>query len=200
MAKAAFELEANCRWVLTGTPIQVSIPPPRRDKGWSLYVNMTDLSLVGVPIQNKIDDLFSLVKFLRVDPFCEYDWFNRIILRPIKNAEMKGFEHLQLLVRFHCLRRTKDQKARPMLGMTQRSWARVKLADTSPGASFEGCDGVMEKGLSMVSDLSVVQVKFADGSMRSLVTLPPKMSSVLTVDLHPEDKSAYDALYHFTRK
>lgn len=80
-AKAAFALKSERRWCVTGTPIQ-----------------------------NKLDDLFSLLHFLKVEPYGEYSWWNKIIIRPIKNRDDKGFSKLQSILDAILLRRTKDQK------------------------------------------------------------------------------------------
>ena len=50
--------------------------------------------LTGTPIQNKLDDLFSLVKFLRVQPWEEQKWFDEIITKPVKAGDPKGFLRL----------------------------------------------------------------------------------------------------------
>ncbi len=82
-ARAAFALKARSRWVLSGTPIQ-----------------------------NKLDDLFSSLRFLRAAPFNEFDWFNRLVLRPIKYRDVAGVERLHTILGFTCLRRMKDQQVR----------------------------------------------------------------------------------------
>eukprot|EP01130_Rhizamoeba_saxonica_P018421 TRINITY_DN9210_c0_g1_i1.p1 TRINITY_DN9210_c0_g1~~TRINITY_DN9210_c0_g1_i1.p1 ORF type:complete len:829 (-),score=168.41 TRINITY_DN9210_c0_g1_i1:45-2531(-) len=79
-AKAAFSLSAERRWAVTGTPIQ-----------------------------NKLDDLFSLFHFLRVDPYGDIEWWNNIILKPIKSRDEKGFIRLQTILQDILIRRTKDQ-------------------------------------------------------------------------------------------
>lgn len=44
--------------------------------------------LTGTPITNKIDDLMSLFKFIHVEPFDDKVWFNRCFSRPIKNSDV----------------------------------------------------------------------------------------------------------------
>ena len=85
-AAAAFRLKARSRWVLSGTPIQ-----------------------------NKLDDLFSSLRFLRAAPFDEFDWFNRLVLRPIKYRDMDGVSRLHTILGFTCLRRMKDQQVRDLI-------------------------------------------------------------------------------------
>mgnify|MGYP002803377023 FL=1 len=99
-AQAIFQLvEAECKWCLTGTPIQ-----------------------------NSAEDLYALARFLKLEPFDHFDWFNRTILRPLKNRDVVGFERLQVVLRSWCLRRTKDQritdadgKQRPLLLLPSKS-------------------------------------------------------------------------------
>jgi len=75
-AKAACALDSQYRWCLSGTPIQ-----------------------------NKIDDIFSIIKFLRVDTWCEYFLWNTYINKHVSNDE--SFELLRNILRPILLRRTK---------------------------------------------------------------------------------------------
>jgi len=61
--------------------------------------------LSGTPIQNKIDDIFSIIKFLRVDTWGEYFLWNTYINKHVSNDE--SFELLRNILRPILLRRTK---------------------------------------------------------------------------------------------
>lgn len=74
--KAARDLEATRRWCVTGTPIQ-----------------------------NSLDDLLSLLKFLHLQPFCQQAVFERDILSPMRTGNTNAFQNLKLLLRAICLRR-----------------------------------------------------------------------------------------------
>ncbi|KAJ3724629.1 SNF2 family N-terminal domain-containing protein [Lentinula raphanica] len=82
MSQAVCALEAERRWVLTGTPI---INSPR--------------------------DLGSLLTFLRIcHPLNDEDFFKRLLLRPLKAGDPSGAELLRALMSHICLRRTKEMQ------------------------------------------------------------------------------------------
>ena len=62
--------------------------------------------LTGTPVQNSLQDLFSLTKFLRFAPFDEQTTVNKHILRPLQQRDRKGLENLRLVMQAFCLRRT----------------------------------------------------------------------------------------------
>lgn len=42
-------------------------------------------------------------------------------------------------------------------------------------------------------------MRFVDGSMRPLISLPPKTLNVVPVEMSKADREAYDALFYFAR-
>lgn len=68
------------------------------------------MALTGTPIQNKIDDVWALFKFLRISPIDEKDIFTKFISAPCKTGEQIGLARLQLVMRCCTLRRTKETK------------------------------------------------------------------------------------------
>jgi DNA repair protein RAD5 len=57
MAQAAFRLRALCRWCVTGTPLQ-----------------------------NSVDELYSLIRFLRVDPWSSWSAWKKAVTLPLESA------------------------------------------------------------------------------------------------------------------
>lgn len=74
--KASAELKADRRWCLTGTPIQ-----------------------------NSLEDLRSLLKFLQLEPFANRSMFEKHILEPLRSDSSDGFRNLKILLGAICLRR-----------------------------------------------------------------------------------------------
>ena len=64
--------------------------------------------VTGTPLQNKLDDLFSLLKFLQMSPFDNAVWWRDLILRPLRAADLRGPARLAAILRMCCIRRTKD--------------------------------------------------------------------------------------------
>ncbi|PRQ36459.1 putative DNA helicase chromatin remodeling SNF2 family [Rosa chinensis] len=88
-AQAVFTLSSHCRWCLTGTPIQ-----------------------------NNLEDLYSLLCFLHVEPWCNWAWWNKLIQRPYEIGDPRGLRLIKAILRPLMLRRTKETKdkvGRPIL-------------------------------------------------------------------------------------
>ena len=66
-------------------------------------------AVTGTPVQNRLDDLGALIKFLRVYPFNEKGGFSQFILSPFKNSDPEILPKLRLLVASITLRRLKDR-------------------------------------------------------------------------------------------
>ncbi|KAH7885941.1 SNF2 family N-terminal domain-containing protein [Phlebopus sp. FC_14] len=69
------------------------------------------LCLTGTPVQNKLDDVFALIKFLRLDPFDDKNIWTEFIGTPVKYGQSLGVARLQTIMKCITLRRTKETKA-----------------------------------------------------------------------------------------
>ncbi|KAK4482804.1 hypothetical protein RD792_009974 [Penstemon davidsonii] len=88
-AQAAFGLSSYSRWCITGTPIQ-----------------------------NDLEDLYSLLCFLQVEPWCNWAWWSKLIQRPYDNGDHRSLKLVKGILRQLMLRRTKeskDKEGRPIL-------------------------------------------------------------------------------------
>lgn len=80
MTKAAYEIRSHYRWCLTGTPMQ-----------------------------NNLDELQSLIKFLRIQPYSEMSSWKESISGPMKNGRGNlAMRRLQVFLKAFMKRRTKD--------------------------------------------------------------------------------------------
>uniref|UniRef100_A0AAV2JHR4 Helicase-like transcription factor n=1 Tax=Knipowitschia caucasica TaxID=637954 RepID=A0AAV2JHR4_KNICA len=104
MSKAALELKASRRWILSGTPIQ-----------------------------NSVKDLWTLLAFLRLKPFDVKEWWNRVIQRPVLRGDRTGLQNLQTLVKYITLRRTKTSEVngRPLVVLPEKT-VFVEQVELSP--------------------------------------------------------------------
>lgn len=81
-SKACYEIHATHRWVLTGTPIV-----------------------------NRLEDLFSLVHFLKVEPWSNFSYWKTFITVPFESGDyIKALDVVQTVLEPLVLRRTKDMK------------------------------------------------------------------------------------------
>lgn len=88
-ARAAFHLEADRRWVLTGTPIQ-----------------------------NRLTDLYSLLRFLRVEPWGDVSFFHSFLAKPFASQNARALDIVQAILSSVLLRREKtsrDRDGRPIV-------------------------------------------------------------------------------------
>jgi len=68
------------------------------------------LCLTGTPVQNKLDDVFALIKFLKLSPLDDKATWTEYIGTPVKFGQPLGVVRLQTIMRSITLRRTKESK------------------------------------------------------------------------------------------
>ncbi|KAM0756492.1 hypothetical protein T439DRAFT_376672 [Meredithblackwellia eburnea MCA 4105] len=96
-------------------------------------------ALSGTPLQNSLNDLFSLVRFLRLEPFTDRAIWNQHIGNLAKTGDPLGVSRLQLIMRHLSLRRTKDSKdkeGKPILTLPPNNQKIVHLAFDSAEHAF----------------------------------------------------------------
>lgn len=97
-ARACYEIQAIHRWVLTGTPIV-----------------------------NRLEDLFSLVRFLKVEPWSNFSFWKTFITVPFENKEfVRALNVVQSVLEPLVLRRTKTMKTpegEPLVPLPKRTVA-----------------------------------------------------------------------------
>ncbi|EIW71155.1 hypothetical protein TREMEDRAFT_27733 [Tremella mesenterica DSM 1558] len=108
------------------------------------------ICLTGTPIQNKIEDVWALFKFLRLGPVDQKECFTKFISNPCKFGEQIGVARLQLVMRCCTLRRTKDstmENGKRILNLPPRKEVQLwlDLAEDERAAYDERANRIKQK-------------------------------------------------------
>ncbi|MES1906760.1 MAG: hypothetical protein MHM6MM_000004 [Cercozoa sp. M6MM] len=80
-------------------------------------------ALTGTPVQNKLNDLFALLRFLRVQPFGLLNTWRALVVEPLQQKKTEGMDNLRKILDGMCLRRSKDMQVngRPIVRLPQKT-------------------------------------------------------------------------------
>ncbi|OAD07132.1 hypothetical protein MUCCIDRAFT_137402 [Mucor lusitanicus CBS 277.49] len=86
--------------------------------------------LTGTPIQNNVDELYSLLRFLKIQPLSDYPTFKKNISIPIQIGQGSiAMERLKAVLRAVMLRRTKDKLCSLQLPTRQKQDIMLQFSD-----------------------------------------------------------------------
>ncbi|KAJ8327773.1 hypothetical protein O5D80_004108 [Batrachochytrium dendrobatidis] len=107
---AACELQSRYRWCLTGTPVQ-----------------------------NNISELYSLIRFLRIQPYCKWPQFREKIFEPFSRGQHSiAIRRLHAVMKAICLRRSKsfELDGKPIIQLPDRKIIIDSVEFTQPEREF----------------------------------------------------------------
>lgn len=89
--------------------------------------------LTGTPIQNNLEDIYSLFRFLRVEPWRNWSLWHKLVQKPYEEGDERGLKLVQSILKPIMLRRNKnstDKEGRPILILPPAN-IEVKYCDLS---------------------------------------------------------------------
>ncbi len=66
--------------------------------------------LTGTPVQNRLEDMYSLLVFLGVQPFNDSTWWKALVAQPMRQGLPVAVERMKGLLTSICLRRLKTDE------------------------------------------------------------------------------------------
>ncbi|KAF8222127.1 hypothetical protein L208DRAFT_1413871 [Tricholoma matsutake] len=132
------------------------------------------LCLTGTPVQNKLDDVFALIKFLRLEPFDDKNVWTEFIGSPVKFGQALGVARLQTIMKCITLRRTKETKTndgRKILALPpRRDELRYLKFDTEEQAIYDQFFNESKAEFNEMSDKNEVMKNYV-GILQKILRL-----------------------------
>lgn len=149
-AKSCYALRGERRWVLTGTPIV-----------------------------NRLEDLFSLIKFLKAEPWDNFSFWKTFITVPFVNKKFdRALGVIQKVVEPILLRRTKDMKEKVLIPNEE---------DESNANQGDGLKDSADDSTNNTKNGTIIE--------RPLVELPSKEVIISRINLSTEEREIYNLMF-----
>lgn len=95
--------------------------------------------LTGTPLQNSLEDLYSLLCFLQCQPWSRLAWWTRVITRPFEQGDENALVRLKVILQPLLLRRTKrtlDRYGKSIVDLPAKTIQLVRLQLRSEERAF----------------------------------------------------------------
>lgn len=138
--------------------------------------------LTGTPIQNRVEELYSLIRFLRIPPFSDLATFKQSISIPIQEGNIElALGRLKTLLLAIMLRRTKQ------ILSTQPVTPATDPSQTRPNSSSSSTTTATTSGQSTPAESSSLSSTLA-------LSLPPRQKEDVVLEFNEEERKLYDVL------
>lgn len=119
----------ECKWyrVILDEAQWIKNKSTKQAQAVSQLQALTRFCMTGTPMMNNVSELYSLIRFLRIRPYCEPENFRRDFTTPLKSssdsAKSRAMRKLQALLKAILLRRTKKSQidGRSILDLPERT-------------------------------------------------------------------------------
>ncbi|KAI8149543.1 SNF2 family N-terminal domain-containing protein [Fennellomyces sp. T-0311] len=152
--------------------------------------------LTGTPMQNHVDELYSLLRFLRIQPLCDYQAFKKTISVPIQAGQGQlALERLKVVLMAVMLRRTKQILKSADTGTADEVQVSSVPASstTSPATTTMGTQDDTEKASEKVS--TELSLQLPSRNKRDVVLTFSSSERTLYDFLNMKTKSTVEKLF-----
>ncbi|ORX46294.1 hypothetical protein DM01DRAFT_1311153 [Hesseltinella vesiculosa] len=171
MARACYRLRTTKRWCLTGTPIQ-----------------------------NRVEELYSLLHFLRIEPLCDLRKFRQALSIPIQQGNTAlAFQHIKAILSVIMLRRTKHiLHQQQSTATSSTSSPLISPTADQPQPTPYSCSAT-QSNVSSPADSSSVSSASSSSNL-SVFGLPARNRQDILLTFSPQERALYDFLRGKTRQ
>ncbi|KAI8072588.1 SNF2 family N-terminal domain-containing protein [Gongronella butleri] len=167
--------------------------------------------LTGTPIQNRVEELYSLLRFLRIQPLCEMKAFRQTVSAPIQQGQMPlALRRLKAVLMVIMLRRTKHilhQQTGSSSTSSSTSSSNASSGTSTPQKSGDATTIVSgatttSNASSPVATNATASAADSPASSSSNVVifgLPPRERQDIVLTFSPHERALYDFLQAKTR-